>query len=273
LSRLGWDIFRGARLDDLQESLSAHFAARAAAQPAMPGYLFEHGLDAPARDELAASVREALGQHSLTSEWWAARALPLLVATTEIGYDYEGTGTDFWPKFADQLGVAGHVERQALSRLFARVSERYGLAVPGDTPWNDAFCHIAWPILHAVMPRELHRPFARCLNDVRTRLDLDADDAALLTPLRQRARFYAGSRLIAWLETPAPAAAIARHLLGRTDGGAIDPSALARITADLATDQAASSALSAARRRQKALAAEPARRSLKSWPWGPCVTK
>lgn len=241
--------------------LSARFKARAAAHPGVAGFLFEHGLGPSDRSEVASAVREGLGQHSLTSDWWSARSLPLLVATTEIGYDYEGTGTDFWPKFADQLGVAaGHVERQAVSRLFARASERYDLAVPAETPWNYAFCHIAWPILHAVMPRELHRPFARCLNDVRIRLDLDADDAGLVAPLRQRARFYAGSRLIAWLETPAPAAAITRHLLGRTDRGVVDGSALARITADLAKDQAASAALSAARRRQKALEADPVRR-------------
>jgi hypothetical protein len=110
------------------------------------------------------------------------------------------------------------------------------------------------------MPRELHRPYARCLSEIRVRLDLDSEDAELLAPIRQHARFYAGSRLLAWLETPRAAAAITRHFLGKPDATTLDPVALARTSADLDKDQAATSALSSARRRQKALEAVPPRR-------------
>ena len=227
----------------------------------LPIYVFEHGLAPADLGRLLSVVRGCLRVHDINSGWWTKRSLPLLVAATEIGYDYAGTGTDFWPKFADRLSVTGHVDRQALSAMFACAAAHYSMAVPSDTPWNRAFCHIAWPILHSIMPRELHYPFAPCLNEVRIRLDLSGDDLSLIAPIRQRAKFYPGTRLLAWLETPAPADAITRFFLGAIQVSGLNELALGRIAADLGKDQAASAALQSARRRQKVLENEPARRS------------
>jgi hypothetical protein len=247
------------RLEEFHHSLSAHFESMASVRKSEPIFVFEHRLSTDDLGNLLSVVRKSLRIYDINSGWWNKRYLPLLIAATEVGYDYAGAGTDFWPKFADRFGLATHVDRQALSALFARAAARYAMAVPADTPWTRAFCHIAWPILHSIMPRELHRPFAFCLNDVRVRLDLTSDDLSLITPIRTRAQFYAGSRLLAWLETPAPAAAITRFFLGSIQEAGLDEIALGRIASDLAKDQAVITALQSARRRQKALQSAPVR--------------
>ena len=81
-----------ARLDVLQSSLEARFDSRAAVDAGLPTYVFEHGLAPRDLSELISNVREGLLNHRIESAWWALRALPLLVAATEIGYLYEGKG-------------------------------------------------------------------------------------------------------------------------------------------------------------------------------------
>lgn len=197
------------------------------------------------------AVRDALAHNSIDSGWWNSRSLPLLVTTTEVGYDYEGTGTDFWPIFERRFAVCDPFDRQILSRLFDAAASRYGLAKPIDSPWNLAFCHIAWPVLHAILPSELLQPLTRALRDVRGRIDLEASDADLLTPIRSRATLFNSYRLIAWLDNEVIAASIIRSFLNPSYPPAIDPGTMARITSDLARDEVAATALRDARRRQK----------------------
>lgn len=248
-----------SHLDELHQYLCKRFDSQADLSGKRLGYIFEHGLPNAERASLLASVRAGLRRFPVADSWWRCRYFPLLVAATELGYGYRGTGTDFWPTFGSSLGVvAGHADRQELSALYRQACARHGLAVPSATPWNLHFCHIAWPILHSIMPRELHRPFALCLNDIRSRLDLERDDETLIAPLRSRARLRTGTRLLAWLETPQPAAAITRFFLGGAAGTELDETALKRIADDLAKDDAAQTAVRAARQKQKALAAAPA---------------
>ncbi len=187
-------------------------------------------------------------------------ALPLLVAATEIGYVYRGTGTDFWPIFAERLGEASSGDRPALSALFRTSASRLGLAQPPKSPWNLAFCHIAWPVLHAILPIELHQPLAQALRDLRAPLDLTASDAALIAPIRNRAQLAGGIRLIGWLEDHYTAAAVIRQFINPLGEQSIASSALKRIAADLARDDTAHAALREARKRQKALEAKPRHR-------------
>ncbi len=209
---------------------------------------------------MIATVRASLARHRIESGWWGRQPLPLLVAATEIGYAYLGTGTDFWPIFAEQLGEASFADRAALSNLFQRSSAKLGLAQPPDTPWNLAFCHIAWPVMHAILPIELHRPLARTLREVRAHLDVSGSDAGLIAPIRNRAQLTGGVRLIAWLDDHYTAAAVIRRFLQPNGTHGIASSALNRIAADLASDESANTALREARKRQKALEAQPRQR-------------
>lgn len=240
--------------------LTAHFDNLRTARSEASLYLLEHGLTGSNLDELLRATRFCLQRHRVESTFWTLHALPLLVAATEVGYAYRGTGTDFWPIFAERFGEMSIGDRAALSSLFRRAAGRFGLAEPPDTPWNRAFCHIAWPVFHAILPIELHRPLARALRDVRARLDGAASDAALIAPIRNRAQLAGGVRLIAWLEDHSTAAALVRQFLNPTGEHAISTSALARIAADLARDETANMALREARKRQKALEAQSTRR-------------
>jgi hypothetical protein len=240
--------------------LTAHFIEVRAKRGDAPVYLLEHGLDATELKELSAAVRSSLVRHRIEGHWWTRHPLPILVAATEIGYVYRGTGTDFWPIFAEQLGEASFGDRAILSALFRRSAARLGLAQPPETAWNLAFCHIAWPVLHAILPIELHQPLTRALRDVRVHLDLNANDAVLIAPIRNRAQLAGGVRLIGWLEDTRTAAAVIRQFFQPGGEHGMASSALKRIAADLARDETASMALREARKRQKALEAQPKQR-------------
>lgn len=251
------EIESGAEIERLHALLTAHFADLRAERGDAPIYLLEHDFDAVDLNTLSAAVRSSLARYPIESHWWVPHPLPLLVAATEIGYVYRGTGTDFWPIFADQLGQTSLGDRAALSTLFRQSVARIGLAQPPETPWNLAFCHIAWPVLHAILPIELHQSLARAVRDVRSHLDLGASDAALIAPIRSRARLTGSVRLLAWLEDHYTAAAVIRQILQASGSNGIASTALRRIAADLAQNESANTALREARKLQRALEAQP----------------
>jgi hypothetical protein len=261
MRREGGGIESDGEIERLHASLTTRFDGLRAVRGDASLYLLEHDLASDELDGLLRATGSSLSRHRVEGAFWMIHALPLLVAATEVGYAYRGTGTDFWPIFAERFGDMSIADRAALSSLFRRATGRFGLAEPPDTPWNHAFCHIAWPVLHAILPIELHRPLARALRDVRAHLDVTASDAALIAPIRNRAQLAGGVRLIAWLEDHRTAAAVVRQFLDPTGQHAIATSALARIAADLARDETANTALREARKRQKALETQPARRS------------
>jgi hypothetical protein len=233
--------------------LSAHFEKLHRTRLGAPLYLLEHGLSDVDLQTLLRSTQCCLRHRRVGEPWWGSRSLPLLVAATEVGYAYRGTGTDFWPIFAERLEEIPLYDRQELSHLFQRAANRFGLATPAFTPWNRAFCHIAWPVLHAILPIELHRTLTRALRDVRTHLDLNGSDADLIAPIRHRAHLTGNGRLGAWLEDQRTAGAVVRHFLNAGQQNEIAGSALTRIVSDLTKDEVANADLRDARKRQKAL--------------------
>lgn len=126
-------------------------------------YFADHGLS---RDEYATLrdiVRNGLQCKSLDSFDWQTAYLPLLVCAVEVGYGYEGNGTDFWPTLSITLGHDFSVDdRNRLSNWFAKASTNYGGVIPGTSQWEQSFRHIAWPITHAVAAKDIRRPFADC---------------------------------------------------------------------------------------------------------------
>jgi hypothetical protein len=269
LTKMGEAIDSDAEIERLHAMFAAHFAEVRATRADAPLYLLEHGFEGKDLAHVMGAVRSALGRHRVESGWWTGHPLPLLIAATEIGYAYRGTGTDFWPIFAERLVYVSVGDRAALSTLFRRWAAKLGLAQPPDSPWNLAFCHIAWPVLHAILPIELHQPLARTLRDVRAHLDLSESDAALLAPVRNRAQLAGGVRLMGWLEDQPTAAAVIRQFLQPSGEHGIATSALTRIAADLARDATANAALREARKRQKALEVQPKARSRRRVEVGP----
>ena len=220
-----------------------------------PVFFIEHGLS----EEEIADVFTDVGRHlpvrPLEGMWWQAHCLPLLVAATEVGYRYRGTGTDFWPVLESEFGVEFSVtERWAIRDLFESASHTCRGVQPPTTPWAKAFHLIAWPITHALVPREFHRPLALTLANLHVHIGELSDDE--LNRAIRIAASSGSSRFANWLENTSLVVAVTRSLLGDATGE-LSPEIVERIRVDVAADQVARRAVVVARRRQRSLAQQP----------------
>jgi hypothetical protein len=66
-------------------------------------YFLDHGLSSEDLEALFHCVKQSLQTSSLESLLWTTSYLPLLVCAVEVGYAYEGNGTDFWPLLEKRL--------------------------------------------------------------------------------------------------------------------------------------------------------------------------
>lgn len=214
-----------------------------------PVFFIEHGLS---EDDVASAVLDvgrALLTHPLETGWWQGHRLPLIVAATEVGYRYRGSGTDFWPVLEAELGVAFSASgRQCIRDLFASASRFYRGAEPRRTPWAEAFHLISWPITHALVPREFHRPLALTLANLRVNITGLTNDN-LYRAIRIAAS-TSSARFATFLEDEDLTVVVTRKLLG-DEGIDLCPDTMARISTDIASDQVARRGVAAARRVQR----------------------
>jgi hypothetical protein len=213
-------------------------------------FFVEHGLNADELHEMQAGVRASLRSHPLESEWWDQHDLPLLVAATEVGYRYRGSGTDFWPLFEQELSFElSATGRQRIKELFVHATERFRGTRPPNTSWAQAFHLIAWPIAHALLPIEFHRPLALMLANLRTSVG-GADDDALYRAVRVAAPFP-NARFATLLEDVGVVVPLTRYLLGQpTDE--LSAQIIDRLSAALDSDDLARRGVAVARSIQRA---------------------
>jgi len=231
-----------------------------------PVYFIEHGLDGDEVEELKQSVGAALQSHPLDDDWWEFHKLTIIVAAAEVGYVYEGHGTDFWPMLEGELSARfDGASRQRLRDLYRSAADTFRGAVPPLTTWTEAFHLIAWPITHALVPLEFRRPLAATLANLRSRIE-DLDDEQLYHALRLSAP-RGSVRFSTLLDDPGVIVSVARALLG----GASDdlaPETVRRITEDLAADSIAKRSVAVARRIQRTAKARPrAARTAEATEW------
>ena len=94
-------------------------------------YLIEHGLDRDAIEQLMYIVSQRAALHQLTKRAWQEFALSLCVVVTEIGYEYRGTGTDFWPLVESAIKVDIPIpQRSEIADLFRDCAREFGTARP-----------------------------------------------------------------------------------------------------------------------------------------------
>jgi hypothetical protein len=248
-------------LPELNEHLLSHFEQLHAGRAGYPVYGLEHGLGKESIPRVYELVGAEVRRRGLSSEWrqWP---LPLIVASTEIGYEYRGTGTDFWPRFEAAIGASlTHLEREQHSELFRRAHASVGLRKPADTSWSRLFRHIAWPIANAVAPREIHRPLARALNEVFSTSGSSAIDSELVAELRFAARYSSSTRFSEWLADDDLVAAVVMHLLEIPDPEKrLSGDTAERILRDLDSDPTARKAVKSAVKLHRERPAARARR-------------
>lgn len=241
---------------DLQQRLAARFSLLQAERSGRV-YFIEHDLSPVELAELWSSVREELAARPPEHVAWSVAPLPLLVCATEVGYLYRGNGTDFWPRLEAELDTSlDQAMRSRIRHLFQVESDRYRGAQPADSPWARAFHLIAWPISHALLPVEFHRPLAAVLPRIRERVR-ELDDESLYASLRHAVR-QPSARFETWLADVKLVTAVVRHLLGEptTD---LSAKVHDRIWADLFADDLVRRDVATAKRVQKSAKPVPKR--------------
>lgn len=221
-----------AELDTIQKKLEDHFAALNAVRKdrGLPVFALEHGLSPEELSTVSTMLRAALKTHYYLSKHW----LVWVVYATEQGYDYDGD--EYWNTFERRMPLWDRSWRPNLRSWFGRFHKTYGGIVPVGR-WATFFSIIAWPITHALLPKDLQGQLARTLYVLRyhivSRLDQSPADVG-----RYIARMARGgsSRFDNFLEQEELVGRIVLGLLDAqaADGdGAILPQALARIVGDL----------------------------------------
>lgn len=148
-------------LEAWDQRLAEHFAALARDRKDIPLFALEHGL-APAEvlalsDTLRAHIRVSppVREHALV---WTAYA-------AEIGYGY--AGDEYWQTFEEKTpGWTENGNRGWIRDAFVGFQRRFAGAKPSG-PWAEQFSIIAWPITHAILPRDLQQQLARVLYELR----------------------------------------------------------------------------------------------------------
>lgn len=225
-------------LEGWQKRLEGHFAALAQKRRAkgLPVFAIEHGLDADERSTVGKLLNRSLGVEQAGQSW-----LVWVVYAAEQGYEYDGD--EYWTTFERRTPEWGHlVDRRQLRRWFGRFHEKYaGLKPTG--PWASWFSIIAWPITHALLPRDLQSLLARALYQWRYQLaKMLEDDPAKVGRFLAGMSHDAPSRFRNFLEQEEIAGRIVLALLGgRAEAIAqfVLPGTLERLVADLQKASAA----------------------------------
>ena len=151
-------------LTKAQARLETHFSSLCRERAALgyPVYALEHGTAAAEIDAWREALsRELADSQSLQKDHW----LLWIVVAAEVGYAYDGD--EYWTSFAraipdwPQFG-----SRETIRSWFTTFSETYSGFRPHGR-WAEHFSIIAWPIAHAILPRDLQGQFARRLYDLR----------------------------------------------------------------------------------------------------------
>ena len=151
-------------LAETHAQLDAHFLSLSRQRTALgyPVYALEHGLSASEVELLRTTLARELSRQRLLS---VAHWLLWVVVATEIGYAYDGD--EYWRTFAQAIpDWQKYGVRATIRTWFGDFARRYRGFLPTGR-WSQHFSIIAWPIAHAILPRDLQGQFARHLYGLR----------------------------------------------------------------------------------------------------------
>ncbi|ESY17006.1 hypothetical protein [Mesorhizobium sp. LNJC391B00] len=220
-------------LDHWQKRLERHFATLEGArrEQNLPVFAFEHGLEHSELTHISTLLNERLRDGGRLSDHW----LVWVVYAAEQGYDYDGD--EYWTTFESRSPYwTLRADRRSLRGWFLKFHKIYnGLKPTG--PWAEWFSIIAWPITHALLPKDLQYQLARALYALRYQIAARVNESpAEIGRYIARASYDTSSRFRNFLEQEEIAGRIVLALLGgRSDEvqQSIHPPTLARIVGDL----------------------------------------
>ena len=237
-------------LDECEEKLREHFLRlsqdRSTQGSSWPLFALEHGLS---RDEVE-ELRGAVRGHAAGLRPSSRHRLAWVVYATESGYSF--SGDEYWQSFEDETpGWAARGDRNWLRESFRHFAQTYGGATPSGA-WARHFSIIAWPITHAILPKDLQRHLARTLYDIRYAIQQEhlSDPETLGRLIRGRGR-ATSNRFQQLAQETVLIGQISAALLLRgeqEDESRILPATLDRIANDLEEEQRAAEWLRQAQR-------------------------
>ncbi len=216
------------------QKLESHFSELARIRKDIPVFALEHGLTPTEVQELSEGVRAHIRQlrplHDHMLAW--------IVYATEIGYDY--AGDEYWQTFEKQTPGWTIIWRDWLRDAFIAFQKKFAGAKPTG-PWAEQFSIIAWPITHAILPRDLQRHLAQVLYDSRYWFSAELfEEPQRLGDLIAARSWRTSARFRNFVQAPALVGQIAAALLLQGKEGfrpLLHPMTLQRIGDDLALER------------------------------------
>ena len=238
----------GRSLEEWHALLGAQFTALHEARAATnkPVFALEHGLEASELHQLEEAVR----RHIRSAPPFNEHALCWVVYAAEVGYGY--SGDEYWQTFAQRTpGWHQQGDRDWVRRKFRSFHDEFGGARP-EGAWAKHFSIICWPILHAILPRDLQRQLAQVLFEARHSFSpaVFSSPSALGELIASRS-LRTSSRFQNLIQETALIGQLASALLldqDRESNEVILPTTVRRLRADLEREQAAREWLQDARR-------------------------
>lgn len=189
------------------QKLEAHFSELARIRKDTPVFALEHDLTPTEIQELSEGVRA----HICRSYPLHDHMLVWIVYATEIGYGY--AGDEYWQTFEEQTPGWTVAWRDWLRDAFVAFQKKFAGAKPTG-PWAKQFSIIAWPITHAILPRDLQRHLAQVLYDSRYRFSAELfDEPQRLGDLIADQSWRTSARFQNFVQAPALVGQIAAALL------------------------------------------------------------
>jgi hypothetical protein len=220
-------------LDYFQTRLEQHFnvLAQSRRDRGLPVFALEHGLDQDERNQIASLLRVQLRNTGPVGKHW----LIWVVYAAELGYDYDGA--EYWPSFENRTPLwAERADRRQLRGWFTRFHDKYAGLKPTGA-WAQWFSIIAWPITHALLPKDLQTQLAQTLYSLRYQLSARIEEGpAAIGRYVEKSSSDGSSRFRNFLEQEEIAGRVILALLGgRSDEvqQSIHPLTLERIVKDL----------------------------------------
>lgn len=219
-------------LDKYQSELESHFQRLSTTKGAKkhPVFVLEHGLSKDEIDSISQLLKTELNSVGLLDKHW----LLWIVYAAEQGYTYDGE--EYWYSFQKHmLGWGLNGSRQSIRNWFRKFHSLYSGARPIG-PWAEHFSIIAWPITHAILPKDLQSSLAHTLFKARYYLaNFKSEDPVEMGRLIAKYAYHPSSRFYYFLQQEELVGRIVFALLNNNsaDDSAILPTTLSRVVNDL----------------------------------------
>lgn len=179
---------------------------------------------------------------------------PLFVcaAAAEIGFRFEGVGTEYWAKLSDALGLPiTMAQRAQIGDAFAALAAKYKISHPSESAFSSHFSIISWPIANALLPIDLVGAIGRLIARAPVAALPGPARTANFASLRAWASAAEGARLADWLRFEGPSERALTSLLTENRTGIVSAASYERLRTAVATSAEAFFAVRAGRQRAR----------------------